>query len=957
MSFHDDFHVLTGQSPFPWQERLYTEWFSLGKIPQACTLPTGLGKTSIIPIWLIALARSPGTMPTRLVYVVNRRTVVDQTTDEVLGIVKRLASEPGRELAELLNKLRAIPAPKGTEKQQSPLAVSTLRGQSADNREWSFDPCRAAVICGTVDMIGSRLLFSGYGIGFKSKPLHAGFLGQDVLLVHDEAHLEPAFQRLVTSIEREQRENECEEDLDWPELQVMELTATARDGGESAVSDAENSPFALNDKDYQNETVQKRIHAAKVVKLHPVADENKELAARLLELALQHRDSGLAILVFARTVTDVNKVVSALKKTVGEDRVQQLTGTMRGWERDLLAKSDPIFARFLPESNRSDSVTPTSIEDVEDFPAVVVESNRSDSVTPTSGTVYLVATSAGEVGVNISADHLCCDLSTFESMAQRFGRVNRFGTCICETRIDIVHPLKFAKDDKVSEIDKRRQLTLTLMHALNGEGSPMALGQLDPQQRAAAFAPEPTYLPTTDILFDAWSLTTIKGKLPGRPPVEPYLHGLSDWEPPQTHVAWREEVCCITGELLQVYPPAELLEDYPLKPHELLGDQSKRIFDELKGLARLHPDEPVWLVDDAGEVVVLTMGKLVDDKLGEERIRSQTVLLSPVVGGLSKGLLSGTAAAPQRKVVATTNNDAMDAAGDVPKERTTAEQERLDVADELWHQPASTGPEAPEPLQLRVRKLSTDPKCSVSGMRRIRPAIRLQDDSEDDDSECEYWHWFERPAGADGDGSMSTANKAAVTWEHHTRDVTENANLIVKKLDLPKDLQAAIVLAARFHDMGKRRELWQRSIGNPEPTKWLAKSGAETTLPGIRTDYRHEFGSLLDVVYPSRQDEGEYRQAYEEFRNLDDSMRDVVLHLIAVHHGRGRPHFEVPFDPDRPQVEADDIASEVPRRYARLQRQYGRWGLAYLESLLRAADAAASADPSDATTPTEEARS
>ena len=35
----------------------------------------------------------------------------------------------------------------------------------------------------------------------KGKPLHAGFLGQDVLLVHDEAHLEPAFQALVTAID------------------------------------------------------------------------------------------------------------------------------------------------------------------------------------------------------------------------------------------------------------------------------------------------------------------------------------------------------------------------------------------------------------------------------------------------------------------------------------------------------------------------------------------------------------------------------------------------------------------------------------------------------------------------------------------------------------------------------------------------------------------------------------
>src|SRR5690606_5663497 len=127
-----------------------------------------------IAVWL--LARNDGApVPRRLVYVVNRRTVVDQTTDEV-------------------ERLRAKLAAAGI---QEELAVSTLRGQMADNREWSADPSRPAVICGTVDMIGSRLLFSGYRLGFKTRPLHAGFLGQDALLVHDEAHLEPAFQELV----------------------------------------------------------------------------------------------------------------------------------------------------------------------------------------------------------------------------------------------------------------------------------------------------------------------------------------------------------------------------------------------------------------------------------------------------------------------------------------------------------------------------------------------------------------------------------------------------------------------------------------------------------------------------------------------------------------------------------------------------------------------------------------
>ena len=62
------------------------------------------------------------------------------------------------------------------------------------------DPSRQAIIIGTVDLIGSALLFSGYRSSFKQRPLHAGLLGQDSLLVLDEAHLSKPFKKLVTSI-------------------------------------------------------------------------------------------------------------------------------------------------------------------------------------------------------------------------------------------------------------------------------------------------------------------------------------------------------------------------------------------------------------------------------------------------------------------------------------------------------------------------------------------------------------------------------------------------------------------------------------------------------------------------------------------------------------------------------------------------------------------------------------
>lgn len=380
--FDASFERLTGHAPFPWQRALFGE-FLHGRFPHSCDIPTGLGKTASIAIWLLALARharsgATPNFPRRLVYVVNRRTVVDQATGEVELIRKALNNHP--ELGPVAGALNSLAATSPG----VPFGISTLRGQFADNAEWRADPARPAVVVGTVDMVGSRLLFAGYGCGFKSRPLHAGFLGQDVLLIHDEAHLEPAFQSLITTIECEQ-----ERRREFRRLRVMALTATSR-GGVAA--------FGLSPADLRHPVVRKRTRAKKGIAFHPV-DDQMETPNRVAKVALEHREGGEAILVFLRKVENVEKVADMLRRA--KLPVQALTGTLRGLERDALAKQDPVFARFLPSPN--------------------------PKVAPQVGTVYLVCTSAGEVGVNISADHLVCDLTPFDSMVQRFGRVNRFG--------------------------------------------------------------------------------------------------------------------------------------------------------------------------------------------------------------------------------------------------------------------------------------------------------------------------------------------------------------------------------------------------------------------------------------------------------------------------------------------------------------------------------------------------
>jgi hypothetical protein len=56
IQFDGAFHALTDHFPFGWQRRLFDRLRSGRDVPRLCYLPTGLGKTSVIPIWLIALA-------------------------------------------------------------------------------------------------------------------------------------------------------------------------------------------------------------------------------------------------------------------------------------------------------------------------------------------------------------------------------------------------------------------------------------------------------------------------------------------------------------------------------------------------------------------------------------------------------------------------------------------------------------------------------------------------------------------------------------------------------------------------------------------------------------------------------------------------------------------------------------------------------------------------------------
>ena len=148
--FTDSFARLTAEhgrhfEPFRWQCRLFDLLLG-GEIPGAVDIPTGLGKTAVMALWLIALAHG-AKLPRRLVYIVDRRAVVDQAT----RFAEQLRRNMPDDLAEKL----------GLNNGRDLLPISTLRGGLVDNRDWLEDPAKPAIVIGTIDMIGSRLLFEG----------------------------------------------------------------------------------------------------------------------------------------------------------------------------------------------------------------------------------------------------------------------------------------------------------------------------------------------------------------------------------------------------------------------------------------------------------------------------------------------------------------------------------------------------------------------------------------------------------------------------------------------------------------------------------------------------------------------------------------------------------------------------------------------------------------------------
>ena len=903
------FAKLTGYPPFCWQRSLFEDWLARGRIPSSLDIPTGLGKTSVMVLWYLAL-KAGAKLPRRLVYIVDRRAVVDQATT---------VAEEIREKS-----------------QDSKLRVSTLRGQHVDNRDWLADPAAPAIVVGTVDMIGSRLLFSGYGVSRKMRPYHAGLLGADTLVVLDEAHLVPPFEKLLEAIANgaETFGPKTQQDREMvPPFKLLSLSATGRNDGVGR-----QKVFCLLPEHRRDEAVRKRLEARKRLTIQ-VLDDAPKLVPKLVERAWSLGNKPPArVLVYCDHREDAVKVKGEidkrLKKEKREPVSELLVGGRRVFEREKLSDWLEKYGFFGDTKGAPEQPT------------------------------FLIATSAGEVGVDLDADHMVCDLVKWERMVQRLGRVNRRGRGTAQVEViaapctkrpnaeakieawekewkerltrlrkplDALRPvgvkdiepggqlrLSFATGDASPVVEAKEKPLQTSDEEKPRDASPGAI--LDLRERAAqdqdlqdaiaaATTPVPLRPALTRALVDAWSLTSLTEHT-GRPDdIQPWLRGWEEDQQPQTTVVWRrylpvrKEAPRATKKEIEAFfeaaPPhaSEKLETETYRVVEWLTERAAKAVGNQSEDPLGRDDVGAYALSPARDWRATIHGsdltKSANNDL-EEKLASATLVIDARFGGLKDGML----------------------------DKTADNAPRVIDDDQEWLPPQDDGPV----IRFRVRCIAGEESLESHGDWRERHRFTVAQSGEGEVQRFLLVEKWRHDAETEDDRSVGRLQELA---EHHAWTEAK-ARALADAIGLPSAHADMLATAARLHDEGKRHWRWQRAAKVPPDGKCYAKTDNRMNTR-LLDDYRHEFGSLP------------YAEGDEGFKALPGDLQELALHLVAAHHGWARPVISTS-GCDEPPPALEKRSRDVALRFARLQKQWGPWGLAWWEALLRAADQQASRD-------------
>lgn len=410
------YEAVHGYDKFPWQQRLMEHVANENKDwPEVLALPTSSGKTSSIDVAVFALALQSGrprrerTAPLRIFFIIDRRIVVDEAAEHARRLASKLEEatrQPEKADQVLVEVAQRLCAYSGG--RYLPLHVVALRGAMYRDESWTSTPNVPTVCLSTVDQIGSRLLFRGYGLREYQWPIHAGLIGSDALLILDEAHLSNPFWETLKAVKRYQTWAEKVVTQPW---RIVQMTATPS---------TDSNPFKLEEEDYRNKELGRRLKASKLAKLLEAPKEQFEanVIAQVFELAKSQKIQLVGIVV--NRVASARQIFETLRRDDHADAIL-LTGRIRPFDRDRLLE------KWLDR----------------------MRAGRKRQACPDNRKLFVVATQTVEVGANLDFDALVTEAATLDALRQRFGRLDRLGELQETSAVIVLRPPETDEKGKV----------------------------------------------------------------------------------------------------------------------------------------------------------------------------------------------------------------------------------------------------------------------------------------------------------------------------------------------------------------------------------------------------------------------------------------------------------------------------------------------------------------------------
>ncbi len=964
VSFNEFFKELNGHPPFPWQSRLAKHVIDNGW-PQTIDIPTGAGKTSVIDIAIFHLALEANKPPAerlapmRIFFVVDRRIVVDEAFLRAKNIAEKLKDATNLpENSPLVAVAKALKA-FVPENDSKPLDVVRLRGGLYRERAFIQNPFQPTVILSTVDQIGSRLLFRGYGVSQFMRPVHAALVGIDSLIVMDEVHLSKPFAKTLDWIKNYQSEKWARFPIGKPVIKI-EMSATPLPSQDI---------FSLEKEDWEHEVLSKRLKCSKPVILCPVKGNKedtetttKRLEKELVENArsimadLQQKINAPVVGVVANRVQTARHVFNALQEEKGKD-VILLTGRMRPFDRDRLL--DDFLSRMKSGRKSDDNPKP----------------------------LYVVATQTIEVGANLDFNALVSEIAPLDALRQRFGRVNRLGQHESSENI-VVYPdygRSKPKEDfiygraiidtakwlqKNAKSHKKKKMIdfgIAEMNALVSHEIPEGIDKLLSPTKDA-----PILLPAH---VDLFSQTSPPPAID--PDVSLFLHG-PNTQPPDVRIVWRTDVPealsledkeMVINTVLALPPAQQEVLEIPVWAARsfLAANKETPVFDveggnmtntensDYKGrrlaLCWKGPDESRLVsADDVrpGDMLVVPSSYGGMDRFGWHPDSSEPV--KDIAEDVSLKYKAANVLRIHKNLIPYWFDDTADT--DQPQ-KVISDFEQM-MQDYLSGQDMSLLLEEFMENLLSIDNLKDEYRDRLSSLQHEKVYVVYPTPDNPQgvllQKKVDIQQEF-----SDDDDSSSLVKKNYL--DDHCREVGRLAGIHGEQAGLSKPLVDVLKNAGELHDIGKadpRFQAWLfggdriESVKNrklfAKSSTLLANSRYTIALARERAGYpkgcRHEAYSVAIM------------QTNETLQQVEEEDKDLLLYLVGVHHGRGRPFIptaddsgiKVQFDFLGRQINfsgrhmLESLDSGWVDRFWRLIRCYGYWGLAYLETLLRLSD-------------------